>query len=92
MEAEGGVTKYPVTLKAGWTQKKQMQSWVNGFETIDTKGQKVIEFFFNSKGKVKCRKMRGAVTPCSLLPKLEWAANRLLILLIYWESLTFFES
>lgn len=69
LEAEGGVTKYPVTLKAGWTQKKQMQSWINGFETIDTKGQKVIEFFFNSKGKVKCRKMRGAVTPCSLLPK-----------------------
>ncbi|GEM_PF-595509 len=69
LEAEGGKTKYPVTLKAGWTQKKQMQSWFNGYETIDTKGQQVIEFFFNSKGKVKCRKVRGAVTPCSLLPE-----------------------
>lgn len=69
LEAEDGRTKYPVTLKAGWTQKKQMQSWFNGCETIDTKGQKVIEFFFNSKGKIKCRKIRGAVTPCSLLPE-----------------------
>lgn len=67
--AENGKTKYPVTLEAGWTQKKQMQSWVNGQETIDTKGQKVIEFYFNSTGKIKCRKERGVVTPSTLLPE-----------------------
>lgn len=69
LEVYNGKTKYPVTLRAGWTQKKQMQSWVNGYETIDTKGQRVIEFFFNSKGKVKCRKERGKLTPCSILPE-----------------------
>lgn len=66
---ENGVTKYPITLSAGWTQKKQMQSWFNGEDTYDTKGQKVIEFYFNSTGKIKCRKIRGAVTPNTFLPE-----------------------
>ena len=65
----GGKTVNPVTLSAGWTQKKQMQSWFSGNETIDSKGQKVIEFYFNSTGKIKCRKQRGAITPCSILPE-----------------------
>ena len=69
LEACNRKTKYPVTLRAGWTQKNQMQSWVNGYETVDTKGQKVLEFYFNSQGKVKCRKERGKITPCSILPE-----------------------
>lgn len=68
-QAENGVTKYPVTLKAGWTQKKQMDSWFSGKETLDTKGQKIIEFYFNSTGKIKCRKERAVTTPSSLLPE-----------------------
>lgn len=67
-EALNGVTKYPVTLYAGWTQKKQMTSWFKGNETIDTKGQKIIEFYFNSTGKIKCRKQRAVTTPPSILP------------------------
>ena len=67
-EAQNGVTKYPVTLSAGWTQKKQMQSWFSGQDTFDTKGQQIIEFYFNSKGKIKCRKARAVTTPASLLP------------------------
>lgn len=67
--AKSGKTLYPVTLEAGWTQKKQMESWFDGNETIDTKGQKVVEFYFNSTGKLKCRKNRGVVTPSSILPE-----------------------
>ncbi len=67
--AENGKTKYPVVIEAGWTQKKQMESWLLGEDTIDTKGQKILEFFFNSKGKLKCRKERGIVTPPSFLPE-----------------------
>ncbi len=66
---EGGKTKYPVTLRAGWTQRNQMESWFSGKETIDTKSQKVLEFYFNSAGKLKCRKERTKVTPPSLLPE-----------------------
>jgi len=67
--ARNGKTEFPVTLRAGWTQKKQMECWFAGKETIDTKGQKVLEFYFNSTGKLKCRKQRTKITPPSLLPE-----------------------
>jgi adenine-specific DNA-methyltransferase len=67
--AEGGFTTEPVTLSAGWTQKNQMIKWFAGEETIDSKGQRVVEFYFNSAGKLKCRKERGVVTPPSILPR-----------------------
>ena len=67
--AQGGKTLEPVTLSAGWTQKDQMTSWFAGKETIDTKGQKVVEFYFNSAGKLKCRKERDVITPPSILPR-----------------------
>lgn len=69
LSARGGVTTESVTLSAGWTQKNQMTSWFTGNETFDSKGQKVVEFYFNSAGKLKCRKERGVVTPPSLLPR-----------------------
>ncbi len=67
--SEGGKTKHQVTLRAGWTQRNQMESWFAGKETIDTKGQRVLEFYFNSAGKLKCRKERSKITPPSLLPE-----------------------
>jgi adenine-specific DNA-methyltransferase len=60
--------KEEVTLYAGWTQKDQMKSWFSGLETIDTKGQEVLEFFFNSEGKLKCKKSRTKITPPTILP------------------------
>lgn len=62
-------TKYDVVLSAGWTQKNQMISWFNGEETFDSKGQKIIEFYFTSTGKLKCKKERTKITPPTLLPK-----------------------
>jgi len=64
-----GQTAFPIVLSAGWTQKKQMSSWFKGLDTYDTKGQKIVEFYFNSTGKIKCRKERGAVTPNTFLPE-----------------------
>lgn len=69
LRAIGGKTTEAVTLRAGWTQKNQMESWFAGKETLDTKGQKVTEFFFNSAGKLKCRKERSKITPPTLLPE-----------------------
>lgn len=66
---KNGATAEPVTLRAGWTQKNQMESWFSGKETIDTKGQRVIEFYFNGAGKLKCRKQRTKITPSSILPE-----------------------
>ncbi|NGX84717.1 site-specific DNA-methyltransferase [Aequorivita sp. KMM 9714] len=66
---KNGCTAEEVTISAGWTQKNQMKSWFSGNDTVDTKGQKVLEFYFTSTGKVKCRKERGSITPPSILPE-----------------------
>ena len=68
---ENGVTKYPVTLKAGWTQKNQMERFFReeNEDVFDTKEQKVKEFFFNSSGKLKCIKEKTALTPSSVLDR-----------------------
>jgi adenine-specific DNA-methyltransferase len=69
LKAKSGKTEFPVTLNAGWTQKLQMASYFNGEDVFDTKGQKVIEFYFSSTGKVKCIKDRSKITPPTILPE-----------------------
>jgi adenine-specific DNA-methyltransferase len=59
----------PVTVKAGWAMKDQVISWMNGEETYDTKGQKVIRFFFNSEGLLWYEKERSTIHPKTILPK-----------------------
>lgn len=67
MVAENGKLKYDVTLKAGYTQKKQMKSWFDGKVTLDTKGQEVVEFYFRKNGKIYCRKKREKINPPSVI-------------------------
>lgn len=67
MLCENGELKQSVTLKAGWAQKKQMEQWFSGEETYDSKGQKVVEFYFNSSGILKYRKERGVINPKTVL-------------------------
>ena len=69
LRAMNGKTVEPVVLSAGWTQKNQMRDYFEGKEVFDTKGQKVLEFYFNSAGKIKCTKERDKITPPSLLPE-----------------------
>jgi adenine-specific DNA-methyltransferase len=67
MVCENGKLKEPVTLNAGWAQKSQMKQWFAGDETYDSKGQKVVEFYFNSSGILKYRKERGVINPKTVL-------------------------
>jgi adenine-specific DNA-methyltransferase len=69
LRARGGKTEFPVTLSAGWTQKEQMTAYFRGEDVLDTKGQKVVEFYFTGTGKVKCIKERSKITPPTLLPE-----------------------
>ena len=66
---KNGKTAEPVILSAGWTQKNQMIAFFNGEEVYDTKGQKVLEFYFSSTGKLKCKKERTRITPPTILPE-----------------------
>ena len=62
---EGGKLKEDVTLKAGFTQMNQMKQFFYGDREslVDTNGQKILEFYFNSTGKIKIVKQRGVDTP-----------------------------
>jgi adenine-specific DNA-methyltransferase len=67
MVAFKGKLKYDVTLSAGWAMKEQMKEWFNGAETYDTKGQKVLGFYFNSSGVLKYRKERTITNPKTVI-------------------------
>ena len=56
-----------VRLRAGWTQLNQMKRYFAGEEVTDTRGQRVLEFYFSSTGKLKCRKERKRITPSTVL-------------------------
>lgn len=51
-----GVLAEPVTLSAGWTMKNMILDWLAGREVYDTKGQKIVEFFFKENGKLYSKK------------------------------------
>ena len=67
MVAESGLTTEPVTLKAAYTQKNQMQEYFYGDRDNlrDSRGQKIAEFYFTSSGKVKVVKERGVGNPAN---------------------------
>ena len=67
MICQNGVLAEDVTLAACWTQRNQMDSFFDGEETFDTKGQRVIEFYFRDNGKLYCRKDRDKLNPPSVL-------------------------
>lgn len=72
MEVKDGRTTFDVTLKAGWAMKSQMNTWF--YETpgvaYDTKGQKVLEFYFNKSGVLTYEKERSITNPPTVLRKL----------------------
>lgn len=67
MVAENGVLKYDVELEAGFAMVKQMKSWFNGEFTVDSKGQHVTEFYFNSTGVLHYKKQRSVINPPSVI-------------------------
>ncbi|MFA5519321.1 MAG: site-specific DNA-methyltransferase [Spirochaetota bacterium] len=54
-----------VTLEAGFTQANQMYNFFYGNRDslVDSQGQKIVEFYFNSTGKIKIIKERSVETP-----------------------------
>ncbi len=66
-ECKDGKLANDVTVKAGWTMKNQIESWLSGQETYDTKGQKVTEFFFKTNGVLQYVKERGTEHPKTII-------------------------
>lgn len=67
MRFENGRLAEDVTVSAGWAMKSQIQQWMRGEETFDSKGQRVIEFYFNKKGLLRYCKERSAFSPSTIL-------------------------
>lgn len=67
MVAENGKLKYDVTLKAGFAMISQMRSWFMGRPTLDSKGQEVIDFYFNASGVLHYKKNRSVINPPTII-------------------------
>lgn len=65
MIAEDGKLKEDVVLEAAFTQANQMKQYFYGNKDtlVDSRGQKVVEFFFTASGKLKIIKDRSVDTP-----------------------------
>jgi adenine-specific DNA-methyltransferase len=87
-----GKTSESVTLSAGWTQKDQMTKYFKGEDVFDTKNQKVIEFYFNSKGKLKCKKERSKITPSTMLPEYGMVSSNTALVTNLFEGVEVFDS
>jgi adenine-specific DNA-methyltransferase len=67
MIAKNGKLKEDVELSAGYAMKSQMKSFFSGKETFDTKGQKVLDFYFNRNGVLRYKKEKSVVNPPTVI-------------------------
>jgi len=67
MKFVNGILNNDVIIEAGWAMKNQVLSWIHGQETYDSKGQKVLRFYFNSQGILFYEKERGTQHPKTVL-------------------------
>ncbi|RDY67653.1 site-specific DNA-methyltransferase [Halobacillus trueperi] len=70
MISKEGELKEEVVLEAGWAMKKQMEQWFSNEETVDSKGQRIIGFYFNSNGILRYQKERSILNPPTVLKEL----------------------
>ena len=67
MEFKNGRLVAPTTIRAGWGMANQVRDWMAGKETFDSKGQKIVRFYFNRQGILFYEKERGTYNPKSVL-------------------------
>lgn len=69
MKSINGKLAQEVTISAGWAMKNQMKQFFyeDANNTFDSKGQKVLEFYFNKSGVLTYRKEKSISNPPSVL-------------------------
>lgn len=65
---KNGLLDEDVVIEAGWAMKNQLLNWLEGKETFDSKGQRVLRFYFNSQGILFYEKERGTFHPKTVIP------------------------
>ena len=56
-----------VVLKAGWVMKDMIEDWIDNKDVIDSKGQKVSEFYFKDNGVLQYIKEKGTIHPRTII-------------------------
>lgn len=67
MVCENKALKYDVKLRAGFAMVNQMKTWFKGEYTIDSKGQHVTDFYFNSSGVLHYVKEKSIINPPTVI-------------------------
>ena len=64
---KNGELQKSVSLSAGWTMKDMIESWLNGNTVYDTKGQKIVKFYFKENGRLYSKKEISTISVKSIL-------------------------
>ena len=67
MEFRDGKLVAPVTIRAGFAMRKQVEDYIAKKEVFDTKGQRVTRFYFNKKGILFYEKEKTIINPRTVL-------------------------
>ncbi|ENW41273.1 TPA: site-specific DNA-methyltransferase [Acinetobacter baumannii] len=65
--AKDGKLAEPVTLEAAWAMADMIKNWLQGKETFDQKGQRVVKFFFKKNGVLQYLKEKGTIHPKTII-------------------------
>lgn len=67
MRFKDGKLVSPVTIRAGFAMRNQIETYIAGREVVDSKGQKVKRFYFNNKGILLYEKEKTVINPRTVL-------------------------
>lgn len=65
--AKDGKLAESVTLEAAWAMADMIKNWLQGKETFDQKGQRVVKFFFKKNGVLQYLKEKGTIHPKTII-------------------------
>lgn len=75
MRFENGKMVAPTTIRAGFAMKNQIEDFIAGKDVYDTKGQKVIRFYFNNNGILFYEKEKTIINPRTVLSNIANTKN-----------------
>lgn len=75
LEFTAGKLRAPVTIRAGWAMKTQIETWLTGKETFDTQGQRVSRIYFSRTGMLMYEKERSVLRPRTVLTDIASTAD-----------------
>lgn len=86
MRFENGKLVSETLIKAGFAMKNQVEDFISGKEVFDTKGQKVLRFYFNKSGILFYEKEKSVINLRTVISRISNTKNASLELLSIFEE------